>query len=273
MNMIELSLLAGGLAVGGLIAWFWAVARTRAKLGGEMAELQNSIGASDGAADTLRGQLDERQREVDSLRETLTGEQQARIKAQAEMEASLKSVADQTKMLGEAEKRLRDTFASLSFEALRNNNKVFSQQAEQQVKPLREMLERFEKQIREMEKARQNAYGSVKEQVLAMRATQEKLQKETANLANALRAPQVRGRWGEITLRRVVEVAGMSCHCDFVEQPSVDTDEGRRRPDMIVTLPGNRTIVVDSKAPLNAYLAAVDAADAKERTKLLVRHA
>ena len=107
MSMIELSLLAGGLAVGGLIAWFWAVARTRAKLGGEMAELQNSIGASDGAADTLRGQLDERQREVDSLRETLTGEQQARIKAQAEMEASLKNIEAQKKLLDDAEKRLK----------------------------------------------------------------------------------------------------------------------------------------------------------------------
>ena len=274
MSTTEILLLTAGLAAGGLIAWFWAAGRTRAKAADKMAELQNSLGASDGAAETLRGQLEERQREVTSLRETLTGEQQARIKAQAEMEASLKAVADQQKMLGEAKKCFRDIFASLSLEALRNNNKVFSQQAEQQVKPLREVLERFEKQIREMEKARQNAYGSVTEQVQGIRTTHEKLHQEIRNLVTALRAPEVKGRWGEITLRRVVEVAGMSSHCDFVEQPSVRTDDGRLlRPDLIVTLPGDRAIIVDSKAPLKAYLAALDVDDKDARRAEFVRHA
>lgn len=274
MSTTEILLLTAGLAVGGLIAWFWAAGRTRAKAADKMAELQNSLGASDGAAETLRGQLEERQREVTSLRETLTGEQQARIKAQAEMEASLKNIEAQKKLLDDAEKRLKETFGTLSLEAQREYSKVFSRQADEKVKPLQDMLVRYEKLVREMEKARQTAYGSVTEQVQAIRTTHEKLHEETRNLVTALRAPEVKGRWGEITLRRVVEVAGMSAHCDFVEQQTIRTDDGPRiRPDLIVKLPGDRAIIVDSKAPLKAYLAALNTEDKDARRAGFELHA
>ncbi len=124
-----------------------------------------------------------------------------------------------------------------------------------------------------MEAARRTAYGNVTAQLTSINEAHQRLSKETTNLVTALRAPQVKGPWGEITLKRVVEVAGMSAHCDFTEQPTVDGENGRLRPDMIVTLPGNRTIIVDSKAPLTAYLEAIDAKDEATRQQCLVRHA
>ncbi|TLY41811.1 MAG: DNA recombination protein RmuC, partial [Nitrospirae bacterium] len=118
----------------------------------------------------------------------------------------------------------------------------------------------------QMERARQSAYGGLDQHL-------QRLQQETGNLVKALRAPSVRGRWGEITLRRVAELSGMVAHCDFVEQPSVETEEGRSRPDMVVQLPGGRQIVVDAKAVLSAYLEANDAQDEAQRIDRLRRHA
>ncbi|MBI3599368.1 MAG: DNA recombination protein RmuC, partial [Nitrospinae bacterium] len=106
-----------------------------------------------------------------------------------------------------------------------------------------------------------------------LKTTQERLQKETTALVSALKTPQVRGRWGEITLRRVVEVAGMSKYCDFIEQPSVETEDGRKRPDLIVKLPGDRTVIVDAKVPLRAYMEAIETTDDEKRKALLTQHA
>ncbi|RPI19982.1 MAG: DNA recombination protein RmuC, partial [Acidobacteriales bacterium] len=122
-----------------------------------------------------------------------------------------------------------------------------------------------ESQVRELELARQQMFGSLQEQL-------QSLAKETVSLSNALRAPQVRGRWGEITLRRVAELAGMVNNCDFVEQETHEGDNGKIRPDMVVKLPGNRTIVVDAKVPLTAYMEAVAAVDDSRRREALMRH-
>ena len=124
-----------------------------------------------------------------------------------------------------------------------------------------------------METSRENAYGELRQQVRAMADTQERVQRETGKLVRALQVPHVRGRWGEITLKRVAELAGMQAHCDFFEQPATPSDANRLRPDMVVRLPGNRTIVVDAKVPLTAYLEALDAATETERERLLERHA
>ena len=140
------------------------------------------------------------------------------------------------------------------------------------VRPLADSLAKLEAQIHELEAARRQAYGSLDQQMQTMALRETELQKETAQLVTALRAPQVRGRWGEITLRRVAELAGMAERCDFCEQETQETETGRIRPDMIVRLPDERTIVVDAKAPLTAYLDAVAATGDADRRTALIRH-
>lgn len=191
--------------------------------------------------------------------------------------------------------RLVDAFKALSADALERNNQRFlelarlsleRQQAEasgelelrqqaigELVTPMKESLSKFEQQIAGIERARIDAYATLTQQVRALAESQGQLKHETANLAKALRAPHTRGRWGELQLKRVVEMAGMLDHCDFFEQESMDTEEGRLRPDMIVKLPGGKNIVVDAKAPLAAYLEALETEDDTVRKRKLADHA
>ena len=190
----------------------------------------------------------------------------------------------------------RDTFASLSAEALRQNNQSFlalaqtklgefqlsassdlekrQKAVDELVRPLHDALVRVDGKLHEVEKDRIASYSGLLEQVKSMAQTQQALQTETGNLVKALRAPQVRGRWGEIQLRRVVEMAGMLDYCDFVEQARVETEDGRLQPDLIIRLPGDKTIVVDAKSPLAAYLDASDGnCEDGARDLLLKKHA
>jgi len=141
------------------------------------------------------------------------------------------------------------------------------------VKPVRESLDKVDAKIAEIEKTRAGAYEALTEQVRGMMEAQGQLRTETTHLAQSLRSPVVRGRWGEVQLRRVVEMAGMLAHCDFVEQSSVLSESGRLRPDLLVNLPGGKQVVVDAKAPLSAYLEAMDATDEATRLRLLTLHA
>src|SRR5579863_4590742 len=141
------------------------------------------------------------------------------------------------------------------------------------VGPVRASLEKMDAQVRAMELERGTAYGAIREQMQTISATQEKLRDATGSLVTALRAPATRGRWGEMQLRRVVEMAGMLEHCDFDEQVTTTGDEGRMRPDMVVHLPGSRSVVVDAKVPLQAFLHAVEATDEEQRRAHLVAHA
>jgi DNA recombination protein RmuC len=141
------------------------------------------------------------------------------------------------------------------------------------VAPIREALTRVDSKIQQIEGDRKEAYGTLTEQVRSLMGTQEQLRDETGNLVRALRAPAVRGRWGEIQLKRVVEMAGMLAYCDFTEQATIQAEEGRIRPDLIVKLPGGKTVVVDAKTPLEAYLRAVEAPDDITRLAHMKVHA
>lgn len=212
------------------------------------------------------------------------------------LDAELKSAAEKQALLERAEAKLSDTFKALSADALRSSSEQFLQLAktslsahteeargeiekrkqaiENLVKPVAESLGKFELRIGEIEKAREGAYAELKEQVRSLGEGQLGLQRETAALVKALRQPTGRGQWGELQLRRVVELAGMQEHCDFETQHSATTDEGKKlRPDLVVRLPGGKTIVVDSKTPMDAYLDALEAADDARREEALHRHA
>ena len=141
------------------------------------------------------------------------------------------------------------------------------------VKPIREALEKTEKQIRMMEHERKEAYGSLHKHLETMSFTQQQLHGETRNLVQALRRPEVRGQWGEMTLKRLAELAGMVEHCDFVEQHQIKGEDGQLRPDMIVRMPDGREVVVDAKTPLDAYLSAIEAGDDETRKQFLEHHA
>jgi DNA recombination protein RmuC len=162
---------------------------------------------------------------------------------------------------------------SLSAEALDRNHQSFLNLAKSTLAPVQESLAKVDSKIQELEKARVGAYASITEQVRGLLETQGQLRTETGNLVTALRTPHVRGRWGEIQLQRVVEMAGMLAHCDFQSQSTITSEEGRLRPDLLVRLPAGKTIVVDAKAPLDAYLRAIEATGEVQRRQRFADHA
>ncbi len=195
----------------------------------------------------------------------------------------------------QAKARMSEHFTSLASDVLQNNSKIFVQMAKGElekaqgevasdlqrrqeaidhlVKPVSDSLDKLDKKIHDLENVRVGAYEKLTEQVRSLAQTQNYLHTETGKLVQALRSPIVRGRWGEVQLRRVVELAGMVDHCDFIEQQTFTTEEGRLRPDLIVYLPGGKTIVIDSKTPLNAYLESLEAQDEVTRIDRLEQHA
>jgi DNA recombination protein RmuC len=211
------------------------------------------------------------------------------------LEMEKKNQAQLDDILQKTQAQLANTFNQLSNEALNRNNSNFLKLAEenlkrfqseakadlssrekaieQLVKPINEVLQQTTKQIHEIEKERKESYGSLRATIDQMTKSQQQLQQETQNLVQALRRPEVRGQWGEMTLRRLAELSGMVAHCDFFEQTHTNTENGSIRPDMIVRLPEQREIIVDAKTPLDAYLSAIQAKDDSERQRELKRHA
>lgn len=192
----------------------------------------------------------------------------------AELEATRGAAAEQRQALEASHERLRESFAALSQDALRDNRTDFVQRAEALLKPMRETLDKVQTQVASADKDREGSYRAVTSQLSGLAVTQEQLRKTTEGLSQALRSPNARGRWGEVQLRRIVEMAGMLEHCDFDEQVHTTTEDGgRQTPDMIVRLPGGATIVIDSKVPIDAYLRAAAATDDAGRDVQLGAHA
>ena len=291
-----------GLLIGGVIGWFFCInifqirtskqvedSKTRAN------NAENRAAALEATVNELRKQVSSITEETNSMQSLLIEEKKLRAEAETERDMTIERLQEEKKSLDEAKVKLTDTFKALAGDTLATStaeflklaNKTFGevltnakgdlgqrQEAIQGlVKPLSETLKQFEEHVRSIEKNRQEAYVGLTEQLKGLSTSQQQLQKETANLVTALRKPQVRGRWGEMTLRRVVELSGMSEHCDFTEQVTTVTDEGRIRPDLVVHLPAEREIVVDAKISLDAYLDAVAADTEEKRTDALRRHA
>lgn len=295
-----------GAVIGGVIVWIIASSRLKWFYSKQIAEEQmrssdqkNELEARAKSAEAvnteLRQQVGQKDETLDRLRDELNAERQIRVEALTKLEAAQKSFEEQRALIEAMKKEMTDTFNALSSAALKSSSEDFLRLASEalgkvvsdtkgklgehqaamdgMIKPLSETLKRYEDQIRAMEENRHKAYGSLEEQLRTLASTHENLQRETSNLVSALRKPQVRGRWGEMQLRRVAELSGMSMHCDFTEQISVDTDKGRIRPDMIVHLPMEREIVVDSKVSLEAYLDAIAAQTEEEKKAKMEKHA
>jgi DNA recombination protein RmuC len=269
-----------GVLFGSALAWFWLRARNAAR-DARLALTEKDLRAT-------REDLARQQEAQSRLRERAAG-------LQSTLEHERKSSVEKLDLIDRASEELREAFQALASEALKSNNQSFLQLAktslerfqseakgdlesrqkavENLVAPIKESLNKVDTQIQQIEKERSQAYGALTEQVQSLIGTQKALQAETGNLVKALRTPSVRGRWGEIQLRRVVEIAGMQPYCDFDEQVTVHTSDGRLRPDLIVKLPGNKNIVVDAKTPLQAYLEAVEATDDEVRRAKVCDHA
>jgi DNA recombination protein RmuC len=238
-----------------------------------------------------------RQREdsIAILRELVSTHEQEKATLETTVEKERQAAAEKLVMLEKAHDKLSETFKSLSSEALKSNNEQFLEIATttfeklhgdskselearekavaEIVAPVQETLAKVDTKIQNIEDARVSAYGTLTEQIKSLGSTQDNLRNETSKLANALRTPVTRGSWGEVQLRRVVEIAGMQDHCDFFEQGSVDAGDDSQRADMIIRLPGGRSVVVDAKTPLGAYMDAIESDDDEQTRAKLAEHA
>lgn len=275
--------LVAGLAIG--IAWH--LSRT-ARTAGAARLAEGRLADAQARAAALTAELK-------LLSDTAAATETARAVAVSELEL-LRTTQDEAARRAEAEReRLAGTFSELSTQALAKNNEQFLaladarfQEARTQAQgdleqrqmafarlldPLSETLARYERGVQDMERARRGAYEGLTEKVAQLHSGHEQLRKETRNLVTALRSPQTRGRWGEVQLRRVAEMAGMIEHCDFNEQVTTASDDGRVRPDMVVHMPGGGEVVIDAKVPLEAFLQLLDADDDQQRALCQSRHA
>jgi DNA recombination protein RmuC len=280
-----------GAATGGAIGWLLAQVRAR----GGAVDLEARARTAEARAADLDRQLEARRVELDRHRAELIQAKADVVEAGTRLADLRQAFEEKRRLLDEAGARLADAFKALAADALRSNNQAFLQLAresiqplqartegslqthrqsvEMLVKPLEEILRQYQGHLQELERSRKAEEGALTQHLKTLAEGHQRLQAETANLAGALRAPQGRGRWGELTLRRVAEVAGLSEFCDYAEQATVADEAGRLRPDLVVRLPGGRQIVVDAKVVFDAYDRAVEARTDDERRAHLAEHA
>ena len=284
-----------GLALGALLVWLALRSKISHEYDRAMAKTAPQLAT---VTERLAGKENEL-RQLQQTSEKQLAEQEAlrteTMRLKAALEGERRAAQERSESFKQASEELTQKFKALSRDALKDNNQSFLELAkanlekiqetakgdlelrrnaiDELVKPLKESLEKVDGRIVELEKARAGAYSELREQVKTLAMSHLQLQAETGNLVKALRTPHVRGRWGEIQLRRVVELAGMLQYCDFVEQETVATEDGRIRPDLIVRLPGNRTIVVDAKVPFDAFYESISTTDDEVRCARLKDHA
>jgi len=300
-NLVPVFSLLAGLLLGALIARLLSKSRAsevlqkvRGDFESQIAVLKERLSAKEDAAALLSKEIAQQKEVLSVLQAHASRLEKECSRLETALQKDQEAARKERALLDHAQAKLSDAFKALSAEALKSNNQMFleiakssfdklregaegdlgkkAQAIEQMVQPVRESLDKFDSKIQEIEKARIGAYEGLSEQVKSLLSSQQQLRSETRHLVNALRKPQVRGRWGELQLKRVVELAGMMNHCDFYEQASVPTEEGMLRPDLIVKLPGGKTLVVDSKVPLSAYLEGIEANDEADRALKLQAH-
>lgn len=263
-----------GLAIGGIAGWFLRSGRTGPDL--RLLEQLREESSRRATFEAVAAGIPDLQRDLEARNMSLA--QQARTILEistekqtlaATLTAERKGFEDKLKLLDEAKTALSDAFNALSANALRSNSEEFLRLAQASVAPIKEALGKFEVKVQALEVAREGAYQGLMQQVSQLLDTGKDLRSETSNLVQALRSPVVRGQWGEIQLRRVVEMAGMLNYCDFVEQSTVSSETGTLRPDVVVRLPAGRTIVVDAKAPISSYIDAIAITDEATRNAKL----
>ncbi|MDP9173585.1 MAG: DNA recombination protein RmuC [Planctomycetota bacterium] len=261
----------------------------------QIADLQTTTALADQRQGDLAQQLSAEKIQTQTLRDSLSASQRDLASACAQFDGARQNLLEQRKLLDEAQSQMRNAFASASSEALARNNEAFlllarekfatlsaeangsldqrKEQIDALLKPMRAVMDQYQLRVVEIEKSRVESYSMLREQLGCLAETQRTLNTQTSQLVTALSRPTVRGQWGEISLRRLVELAGLSSRCDFVEQETVQTEQGRLRPDMIVKLPGSRDVIIDCKTCLDAFLDAAAATDETIRRGHLQRHA
>src|SRR5881394_2879400 len=294
-SLIPVLTLIFGALIGAVVAWLALNAKSRRSFDDGRASSTAELAA-------LEERISGKDRELHKLQETFAAElsggerlREENARMLAELEGERRAAHERNESFKRVTEELAEKFKALSRDALKDNNQEFlnlahatlekfqagakgdleqKQQAiDQLVKSLKDSLEKVDGKIEAMERTRAGAYSGLVEQVKTLAASQQSLQAETGNLVKALRTPHVRGRWGEIQLRRVVELAGMVQYCDFTEQETFGNEDGRIRPDVIVRLPGNRTIVIDAKVPFEAFYESISTTDDDIRIGFLKEHA
>lgn len=294
--------LLGGMVVGATFVWLFfqtklrhAVEQAGHHLEAEMASLRTDLSNREQRIAEAISQIQKLEKELEEAQQRLTRAARREGELTVAVQEEQRRSEDGLKLIDDAQKQFMNAFKALSSDALKSNNESFLKLAnttlekfqesakgdlrkrqeaiDALIKPVEKSLKDVDQKLQDVENKRLEAYAGLRKEVSLLQKTHNDLRSETANLVKALRRPDVRGRWGEIQLRRVVEMAGMLEHCDFTQQTTVTTDDGLLRPDMIVQLPGGKNIVVDSKAPLHAFLEATEAEDDQARQLHMKAHA